>query len=201
MAAVLSILSSSGRLISQRRSTPIVSFLSLSLIFLKKYSLLHDFFFNPDIEEKLRGKSEGVRALPGARELLNKLPMEAWGIGTSARRLMAETRLEQTELTKPLVLATADDVKHGKPEPEVYLKVAAGLGIEAGAGVVVEDAPAGIEAGRKGGMKTIAVVSTHSKEQLALAQPDVIVASLENVHVMPSALVPGWFDVSCEALA
>ena len=52
-------------------------------------------------------------------------------------------------------LVTAEDVKRGKPDPELFLKAAERLGVPAGDCTVVEDSDAGVEAGRKAGMSVL----------------------------------------------
>jgi mannitol-1-/sugar-/sorbitol-6-phosphatase len=63
-------------------------------------------------------------------------------------------------LPMPAVLVGAGEVTRGKPSPEGYLRAAAGLGFAPGACVVVEDAPAGIEAGLAAGMRVLALRTT-----------------------------------------
>lgn len=64
----------------------------------------------------------------------------------------------------------------GKPDPEGYLKAAAALGYDIGRCLVVEDAPAGIRAGRAAGAYTLAVATSHSTAELSVA--DVVVPDL-----------------------
>jgi beta-phosphoglucomutase-like phosphatase (HAD superfamily) len=54
-------------------------------------------------------------------------------------------------------ITSAEDVRHGKPDPEVFLIAAARLGVEPARCVVVEDAAAGVEAARRAGMRSIGV--------------------------------------------
>ncbi len=56
---------------------------------------------------------------------------------------------------------SAEEVAHGKPAPDVFLRAAEKLGVPPARCVVVEDAPAGVEAGRRGGMRTIGIVAMH----------------------------------------
>jgi sugar-phosphatase len=67
----------------------------------------------------------------------------------------------------------AEDVTHGKPDPEVFLVAAHRVGAEPRCSIVVEDAPTGIEAGRLAGMRTIGVSLLH-----ALPTADVYVRTL-----------------------
>jgi sugar-phosphatase len=125
--------------------------------------------------------TEGVVAIEGASELLNGLPQDAWAIVTSGSKELAMARLRRTGLPIPHTLITADDVKQGKPSPEPYLVAAERLRIAASRCVVVEDAPAGIEAARAAGMQVIAMTTTHSRDEL-LGQGWVI-GHLSALHV------------------
>ena len=110
--------------------------------------------------------TEGVIAIEGALQLLNRLPADVWAIVTSATKELATARLRQVGLPVPSTLVTASDVRRGKPAPEPYLVAAKRMGIAAERCVVVEDAPAGIEAARAAGMQVIAITTTHSREEL-----------------------------------
>ena len=132
------------------------------------------------IEESEAGDTRGVLTVEGALSLLNSLPRDAWAIATSGTRAVATTRLKHTGLPVPNILVTAEDVTRGKPDPEPYLAAAKGLGIPADRCVVIEDAPAGIEAARAAGMKSVAVVSTHPARDLAKAT--IIAWQLKDIH-------------------
>jgi beta-phosphoglucomutase len=75
--------------------------------------------------------------------------------------------------------ASGYDVTEGKPSPQGYLLAADRLGVAPRQCIVIEDAMAGIEAARAGGMKCIAVTTTHPAEKLKAA--DLVVSSLETV--------------------
>jgi sugar-phosphatase len=110
--------------------------------------------------------TDGVVVIDGAARLLSRLPQDAWGIVTSGSNGLARARLARARLPVPDTLVTADDVQQGKPDPEPYLVGAERLGIPVARCVVVEDAPAGIEAARRAGMRVIGVTSTHPREEL-----------------------------------
>jgi sugar-phosphatase len=110
--------------------------------------------------------TEGVVAIEGASELLNRLPQDVWAIVTSGSKELAMARLRRAGLPIPHTLVTADDVKQGKPAPEPYLVAAKRLEIAPSRCVVIEDAPAGIEAGLAAGMQVIAMATTHSRDEL-----------------------------------
>jgi sugar-phosphatase len=110
--------------------------------------------------------SEGVVAIDSASRLLNGLPRDVWAIVTSGSRELATARLRWTGLPIPRTLVTADDVRQGKPAPEPYLVGAKRLGVAVEGCVVVEDAPAGIEAARAAGMRVIGIATTHLRDEL-----------------------------------
>jgi sugar-phosphatase len=111
-----------------------------------------------------------VTVIPGALQLLRSLPEGLWGVVTSATRPMALTRLRDAGYPIPRVLVTADDVIHGKPNPEPYLKGAAGLGIASDQCIVFEDSPAGIRAANAARMRVIGLLTTYPPEALHQAQ-------------------------------
>jgi mannitol-1-/sugar-/sorbitol-6-phosphatase len=93
---------------------------------------------------------------------------------------MATERLQRAGLPIPGVLVCAEDVLRGKPSPDVYLLAAAGLGVIPRECLVVEDAPAGIEAARAAGMEVVALTTTHRREELSA---DACTASLAGVRL------------------
>ena len=84
-------------------------------------------------------------------------------------------------LTVPSVLVSSDGLERGKPDPTCFLIAARRLGVEPNRCVVIEDAPAGIRAGRDAGAKVVALRTTHADEELgdADALADDIGALLE----------------------
>jgi len=114
--------------------------------------------------------SEGVYEIPGARELLEMLPSERWAVVTSGIRAVAEFRIRHTGLPMPSVMICAEDLSRGKPDPEGYLTAAMRLGQPPRDCIVIEDAPAGIEAAHNAGMRAIAIAATYPPEQLSSAE-------------------------------
>jgi sugar-phosphatase len=112
---------------------------------------------------------EGISEVDGAREMLQHLPANGWGIVTSGIREAAIFRLRHTGLPVPDVLVCADEIQRGKPDPDGYLTAARRLDVSPDACIVIEDAPAGLEAARAAGMRSIAVSGTYSRDRLALA--------------------------------
>jgi sugar-phosphatase len=124
---------------------------------------------------------DGVVLLPGARELLNTLPPERWTIATSCTRPLAEVRLRAAGLPIPKTMITSSDVKIGKPDPEPYLKAAAELGFAASGCIVVEDAPAGVRAGKAAAARVIAFLTTMPRRDLEDAGADWIVQNCADI--------------------
>jgi len=134
-----------------------------------------------EIENEEASDQHGVCVMPGAAALVNSIPEGRWGVVTSGTQLLASARLRFCGLPVPKVLVTADDVEHGKPHPEPYLKGAAKLGFEPKDCLVIEDAPAGIRAARAAGMKVIGLASTYPATKLGEA--DAVVAALAQIQV------------------
>lgn len=133
------------------------------------------------IENHEAHDQRGVTVMPGAADLLKSIPAGRWGVVTSGSRLLAQNRLRYCGLPVPEVLVTSDDVTNGKPHPEPYLKGAQGLGFRPEECVVIEDAPAGIESARAGGMRVIGMASTYGAEKLVNA--DAVVRAFSRIRV------------------
>jgi sugar-phosphatase len=133
------------------------------------------------IEKHEAHDQRGVVVMPGAVELVRSIPEGRWGVVTSGSRLLATNRLRHCGLPVPEVLVTSDDVTHGKPHPEPYLKGAERLGFEPAECLVIEDAPAGIQSARAGGMKVVGITSTYGAD--ALERADAVIGKLEQIQV------------------
>ena len=64
------------------------------------------------------------------------------------------------------VIVDASGITKGKPDPEIYLKAAELLEISPMDCVVFEDSISGIKSGHNAGMKVVALITTHSKDEL-----------------------------------
>lgn len=111
------------------------------------------------LEEIEASDTGGITPLPGAIELLRHLDESGipWAIVTSGSVPVAHARHRATGLPTPEVFITAEQVKHGKPEPDAYLLGAQQLGLPPQECVVVEDAAAGVLSGLAAGCHVIAV--------------------------------------------
>lgn len=115
---------------------------------------------------------DGVNPLPGARELLIALNDAGipCAVGSSTHRENIETIFGITGLGDYFQgLVTSEDVTHGKPAPDVFLKAAQSISRSPEKCVVFEDAFVGIEAAHAAAMKCIAVATTNPLETLGMA--------------------------------
>ena len=128
--------------------------------------------------------------LPGSRAILSRLEDLSipWAIVTSGTRPLISGWLDVMKLTKPQHLVTAEDVANGKPDPACYRLGCAKLGIETAERpepqvLVLEDAPAGVRAGKAAGFKVCALATTHDLGRLIDAGADWIVRDLRSVKL------------------
>ena len=111
----------------------------------------------------------GLNALPGVRVFLERLRDAGVPscIGSSTHRENITTIVGVLGFEGLFGgMVTSEDVAHGKPHPDVFLKAAAKTGVAPERCVVFEDALAGIEAGHAGGMKVVGVATTHPATEL-----------------------------------
>ena len=140
--------------------------------------------------------TEGVVFLPGAQHLLNCLPRDRWTIVTSCTRPLAEVRLRVAGLPIPEKMVTSSDVTHGKPHPEPYLTAAAKLSLSPADCIVIEDAPAGVRAGKAARARVIGFPTTMHQRDLERAGTDWIVENCASItfqggdHELVLALSP-----------
>ena len=139
---------------------------------------------NRMVEAREIADIEGIRALAGARELLESLPAARWAVVTSCTRPLAEVRYRAGGLKRPRWLLTADDVTHGKPAPEPYLLGARRLGLEPGACIVVEDVAAGVRSGKAAGARVLGLARTVSEAELRKAGADWVAAGVALVRAV-----------------
>src|SRR5258708_3514318 len=132
-------------------------------------------------ENREADDQEGVHIMPGAVELVRSIPEGRWGVVTSGTRLLASARLRFGGLPVPKILVTAEDVANGKPHPEPYLKGAERMGVKPADCLVIEDAPAGIQAAHAGGMKGVGITSTYAAS--GLGEADAVVQKLRQIQI------------------
>jgi len=130
------------------------------------------------ITEIMFNQGDAFPAQPGAQTLLMGLPPGCWALVTSADGDSVRYRFTLAGLPIPKVLIDNGAVGRGKPHPEGYLTGAASLGRCPADCLVVEDAPAGVAAGKAAGMTVLALGTTH--EAADLHEADLLEASLSN---------------------
>jgi HAD superfamily hydrolase (TIGR01509 family) len=135
---------------------------------------------------------KGLEPLPGVRTWLDRLAAAGipCAIGSSTHRKNIEVSLDVLgfrSFFKDIV--SAEDVSHGKPDPEVSLKAAKKLLIEPSRCVVFEDAHVGIEAAHHARMRVIAVATTNPLSELGKA--DLAVTRLDEI---PIGKINAWFE-------
>lgn len=134
-----------------------------------------------EIAERLL--AESYPAIPGAGELIRSLDLAGWrmAIATSGPLTNIQLLLKNLpEAGRINTFVTLEDVKHGKPDPEVFLKAAERLGVAPRDAVVIEDSKAGLEAAKRGGFTAVALTSTFPMEELA-PLADLVVDSLHKL--------------------
>jgi beta-phosphoglucomutase family hydrolase len=125
-----------------------------------------------------------IKPLPGAIDLLKSLKKHGIksAIASSAVPKNIDVIIKGLGIESYFqAIAWGTEVKEGKPSPEIFLRAAQKLGVQAAGCLVIEDAIAGVAAARRAGMKCIAVTNSHPKDSLKDA--DLVVNSLEKVSV------------------
>jgi HAD superfamily hydrolase (TIGR01509 family) len=133
-----------------------------------------------------------VRPMPGLLELLDEIDGRGLqkAIASSGIRRYVEAVLRVNGLLDRFsVIITGDQVAHGKPAPDVFLAAARALNVEPQYCLVLEDAPAGVQAAKAAGMTCIAVPD-HGVAQLDLSQASRVVTSLDYVRdLLPQLII------------
>lgn len=117
-------------------------------------------------------RESGIPAIPGVVAFLDaaralRIPC---AVGSSAPRPNVDVCLHTLALADRFAATVSgDDVRRGKPAPDVFLAAAAGLGVDPNRCVVFEDAPAGIDAAHAAGMKAVALLTSHDRSELLSA--------------------------------
>ena len=137
-----------------------------------------------------RAIRESIQPLPGALELMRAAREAGLAVGVCSGALRDEIELAGETIGAMemiQVLVAAKDVANGKPDPEGYAKTvellsaAVGRRIDPARTWVVEDSPAGVQAGKGAGCRVLAVTNSYPAEELAAA--DHVVDSLTEVSL------------------
>lgn len=142
----------------------------------EKWADLKEQYYREMVKDKLE-------PLPGAVELIKSLKKHDFklAVGSSGPPENVELLLNSLNIKQYFdVIITADDVKNGKPAPDVFLICAERLNLKPKNCIVIEDAPVGIEAAKRAGMSIIALTTTHKKKELSDA--GLIAKDLSYIH-------------------
>jgi len=123
--------------------------------------------------------------LPGAEDLVKGLKEKGvrLAIGTSTPKVNLEFVLERIPVKELFdAFVTGEEVKRSKPAPDTFLKAAEKLHLPPDRCIVVEDAVQGVQSGKAAGMRVVAVTTTRTRKDLAEAQADRIVDSLDELR-------------------
>jgi HAD superfamily hydrolase (TIGR01509 family) len=126
---------------------------------------------------------ELVRPMAGAVRLLDELEQAVWGQGvaSSAPQENIDLLIDAFGIRRYFAaILSGDGLPAGKPDPALFLETARALRLPPERCIVVEDAPAGVEAARRAGMPCIAVATTRPRETLG---PGPVFADLQSVTV------------------
>ena len=140
-----------------------------------KWANLKELYYREMVQDKLK-------PLPGVINLINELKEKGFklAIGSSGPKENVELLLNSLKIKESFdVIITAAEVQIGKPAPDVFLIAAKHVQVNPENCIVIEDAPVGIEAARHANMRTIALTTTHEREDLKNA--DLIVRDLSEV--------------------
>jgi beta-phosphoglucomutase len=132
----------------------------------------------------------GVAAFPDALRFVQAVGALGWPIGVASSSKNANQMMRKIHIDARRSLLDAfsvnvcgRDLRHGKPDPEILLLAATELRVAPAQCVVIEDAPAGIEAARAGRMTALGVARLRDAAVLRAAGADVVVTSLEEIAI------------------
>lgn len=124
---------------------------------------------------------QDVQEMPGVREVIGVLKNKyRLALASSAKKAKIAIVLEKLSASDAfeVIISGEDEIKNGKPAPDIYLKTAEKLGLDPSECVVLEDAKNGVEAAKAAGMHVIGVHNQFAYQRLGIRQ-DLHVADLE----------------------
>ncbi|RME77344.1 HAD family phosphatase [Candidatus Woesearchaeota archaeon] len=144
-----------------------------------------------DIEELLREKrrrmeekveTQTIPVVPGVLEFIKQLREQhvPFMVGTGGDKTTARKKLEKIGLDIDII--ATEDVKRGKPAPDIYLACAKHLRVDPSSCVVFEDAPSGVHAAKSAGMKCVGVLTDTDEKHLLDAGADKTIKNFEGLE-------------------
>ncbi len=146
------------------------------------------------VEELMNARNEYIlddfeqgklKLMPNLTEVLDILKNKfSLSIGSSSKKILLDKALALNKFDHYFSeIVCGDDVVYGKPQPDIFLKVAEKFKLNPSECLVLEDAPNGILAAKRAGMMTIAIPNEHTKN-LTFPDPDFIVNNLKEALVI-----------------
>jgi len=131
-----------------------------------------------------------VTAFPDALRFVQKLGSMGWRMAVASASKNANQMMEPIRLGSGQALLDAfaanvcgRDFRRGKPDPEIFLTAAEELGAAPDSCIVIEDAAAGVEAARAGGMTALGLARLGDADLLRAARADLVVTTLDEVDL------------------
>lgn len=130
-----------------------------------------------------------VTLIPGVEEVFPGLSsLYRFGLATSTTRKLADQVLLKFNLLKYFSERThGDEVKHGKPDPEIFNLSMRKLGVSKDEAVIIEDSENGMKAGKASGAKVIGYKGHHNKD-LDFSEADFVIKDLREISKIVEAL-------------
>jgi HAD superfamily hydrolase (TIGR01509 family) len=154
------------------------------------------FHISVSVEELMRRRGEiateffanRVGLFPSVKTTLEQLREMKLHLAVATSSVSASARplLDRTEIRSLFsVVITGDEVQQGKPHPDIYLRAAKKLGISPEACLVIEDAPAGIAAGKAANMRVAAIPDTRFVDPREYEmKADYVIGSLSEIPAL-----------------
>ena len=136
-------------------------------------------------------RQKGIGSIPGVLEFLAQARKQGipCAIGSSAPRENVDICLHSLRIeTYFSATVSGADVQRGKPAPDIFLKAAEKMGIPPSQCLVFEDAPAGIAAAHAAGMRALALLTSHTQDEIAAA--DFIAPHF--IPLQPASVQANW---------
>ncbi|HKL86063.1 MAG TPA: HAD family phosphatase [Treponemataceae bacterium] len=130
-------------------------------------------------------KKSSLTAIDGIKELLQELYSQSIpiAVASSSPTIFIKTVLKKIRLEKYFsLIVSGEDVRNGKPEPDIFLKTAEILGVEPEDCVVIEDSKNGVIAAKRASMKCIGYAHVDSAKQ-DVSKADLIVSSIRDLSI------------------
>ncbi len=127
-------------------------------------------------------ETKGIDPIPFAEELLKtvrKLPVKM-ALATSSRRMKMQMVMKKLNFLQYFdEVVTGEEVYKSKPAPDIFIRAAEKLRLDAKECIVVEDASTGVAAAKSAGMMCIAITTTHARDQLQHA--DLVIDNFKEI--------------------